>query len=58
LRDWYGLEATGVPPIAPVDPTPYTLDAFARAFRNEAGTGLATVSEARQVAELVETLLA
>lgn len=58
LHDWYRLEATGVPPIASVDPTPYTLDAFARAFREQVDTGLATVSEARQVAELVEALLA
>lgn len=58
LHDWYRLEATGVPPIAPVDPTPYTLDAFARAFRGQVDTGLATVPEARQVAELVEALLA
>jgi predicted dehydrogenase len=57
LHDWYRLEATGVPPIALVDPTPYTLDAFARAFREQVDTGLATVSEARQVAELVEALL-
>jgi len=58
LHDWYRFEATGVAPVAPVDPTPYTLDAFARAFRGQADTGLATVSEARQVAELVERLLA
>lgn len=58
LHDWYRLEATGVPPIAPVDPTSYTLDAFARAFRGQVDTGLATVPEARQVAELVEALLA
>lgn len=58
LHDWYRLEATGVAPIAPVDPTPYTLDAFGRAFRGDADTGLATMAEARQVAELVEALLA
>lgn len=58
LHDWYRLDATGVPEIAPVDPTSHTLDAFARAFREQADTGLATLSEARQVAELVEVLLA
>ena len=58
LHDWYRLDATGVPQIAPVDPTSYTLDAFARAFIEQVDTGLATVSEARQVAQLVEALLA
>lgn len=58
LHDWYRLEATGMAPIAPVDPTPYTLDAFGRALRGAADTGLATVAEARQVAGLVEALLA
>ncbi|HEY1044765.1 MAG TPA: Gfo/Idh/MocA family oxidoreductase [Telluria sp.] len=58
LSDWYRLEATGLSPLEPVDPAPCTLDAFARALTGKAGSDLATVAEARKVAELVESMLA
>lgn len=57
LTDWYRLEVPGQPALECTSPTPATLDAFARMLDGDLGHGLATVDEALNVAQLVESLL-